>query len=79
MPAKKNRHPSKPPKAAPIDIVEAVKLHIAATKRLSELADEIETLRRAGKIRQAKRLYTHMEQIAEQQRNLEDAVRPARE
>jgi hypothetical protein len=53
-----------------------VRLHIAASVRLIELADEVEALRRAGKIREAKRLYETMEQIATRLRQLEEAVRP---
>jgi hypothetical protein len=75
IPAKKNRLPSEPPKA-PTDIVEAVKLHIATTRRLRELAEEVETLRRAGEIREARQVYKRMEVIADQLRQLEDAVRP---
>jgi len=60
--------------------LELVKLHIDTQTRLADLAGEVQALRRAGKIREAKRLKAHIREIRGNLQALErrDSVRAHR-
>lgn len=64
-----------PPPAAP-DIQEIFALHLRSSQRLDELLEEVQALKRAGKIAAARKLFKQAQSIEAGLRALEAEVRP---
>lgn len=67
---------SRPPRQ--IDIHETLRLYVDASRRIEQLVHEGEELRRAGKIREARKKLAAAEEIQGHLKAIEDRMKPKR-
>lgn len=71
----KNKPPERP---AIVDEHELVRIHMEATRQRDELQEEAAALRRAGKIREAKKVEARAAVLSKEIARVEEARRPVR-